>query len=137
MELRDALDLIWSNRKYTPSDSKTALSHLNEEVAESLKALLRDDNDKAKRELEDALSCLLIAMKIMDIDIEDAIERQIIQMQKRADKVMVFKKDKVEILVNNVLKGGWSIWSSEDIKDAQKMAKEFGCSIIYEDKGNI
>jgi NTP pyrophosphatase (non-canonical NTP hydrolase) len=134
MQLKEALDLIWNNRKYTPSDPKAALSHLNEEVAESLKALLRDDSEKAKRELEDALSCLFIALKILDIDIDEAVERQIVQMKQRSDKVMIFFKDKVELYVNNVLKGGWSIWSSEDIKDAERLAKDFGCTVIYKDK---
>lgn len=134
MEIKEALNLIWENRKYTPADSKTALSHLNEEVAESLKALLRGDTDRAKRELEDALSCLFIACKILDIDIDKAVERQVIQMKQRADKVMIFKKDKVEIYVGNILKGGWSIWSNEDVKDAERLARDFGCSIIYENE---
>lgn len=135
MELKEAVNLIWDNRKYTPSDAKAAISHLNEEVAESLKALLRDDTKRAEGELEDALSCLFIAMKVMNIDIDEAVERQIIQMKKRADKIMILKKDKIEIYVNNVLKGGWTIWSDEDVKDAEKLAKDFGCNIIY-DKEN-
>lgn len=134
MELKDALNIIWVNKKYTPIDSKAALSHLNEEVAESLKALLREDTDRAKRELEDALSCMLIAFKVLDIDIDEAVERQVIQMKQRSDKVMILKKDRVEILVNNVLKGRWSIWSGDDIKDAEKLAKDFGCTIIRENE---
>lgn len=130
MEIKKALDLIWENRKYTTDDPKEVISHLNEEVAESLKALLKGDNDKAKRELEDALSCIMIAMKVLDVDIEQAIERQITQMKNRNSKIMIFKKDKVEIYVNGALKGGWSIWSDEDVKEAQKLAKEFGCIIV-------
>lgn len=130
MDIKQALELIWENRKYTTDDPKEVISHLNEEVAESLKALLKGDNDKAKRELEDALSCIMIAMKVMDVDIDQAIQRQITQMKNRNSKIMIFKKDKVEIYVNDVLKGGWSIWSEEDIKEAQKIAKEFGCKII-------
>ena len=83
MDLKNALELIWENRKYTTDDPKEVLSHLNEEVAESLKALLKGDTDRAKRELEDALSCLFIALKVMDVDIEEAIEHQIVQMKKR------------------------------------------------------
>lgn len=130
MDIKQALELIWENRKYATNDPKEVISHLNEEVAESLKALLRGDNDKAKRELEDALSCIMIAMKVLDVNIEEAIERQIAQMQNRNTKIMIFKKDKVEIYVNGVLKGGWSIWSEEDVKEAQKIAKEFGCIIV-------
>lgn len=128
--MKQALELIWENRKYTTDDPKEVISHLNEEVAESLKALLKGDIHKAKGELEDAFSCIMIAMKVLDVDIDDAVQRQIEQMKKRNSKIMIFKKDKVEIYVNDVLKGSWSIWSEEDIKEAQKIAKEFGCIII-------
>ena len=130
MELKNAVDLIWENRKYTTDDPKEVLSHLNEEVAESLKALLRGEEDRAKDELEDAMSCLFIAMKVMNVDIENAVERQIIQMKKRFERIMILKKDKVEIYVDGVLKGGWTIWGEDDLKEAQKIAKEFGCKII-------
>lgn len=132
MELEKAIELIWENRKYQTTDPKEAISHLNEEVAESLKALLRNEWDKAKRELEDALSCIFIALKVMDINPEEAVMRQVAQMKQRHDKLMIFKKDKVEIYVNGIQKGGWSIWSEEDIKEAEKIAKEFGCNILYE-----
>lgn len=132
MELEKAVELIWENRKYQTTDPKEAISHLNEEVAESLKALLRNERDRAKRELEDALSCIFIALKVLDIDPEEAVKRQVAQMKQRHEKLMIFKKDKVEIYVNGVLKGGWSIWSEEDVKEAEKIAKEFGCNIFYE-----
>jgi len=132
MELKNAVDLIWKNRKYVTDDPKEVLSHLNEEVAESLKALLRGEEDRAKSELEDALSCIFIALKVMDVDIEEAVGRQIIQMKKRYDKKMIFKKDKIEIYVDGILKGGWTIWGDEDMKEALKIAKEFGCRIINE-----
>ncbi len=132
MELKAAVDLIWENRKYATDDPKEVLSHLNEEVAESLKALLRGEEERAKHELEDALSCLFIALKVMGVDIEGAIDRQIVQMKKRNEKWMIFKKDKVEIYVEGVLKGGWSVWGVDDEKEALKIAKEFGCKIIKE-----
>lgn len=132
LDIKDAVELIWNNRKYITDDPKKTISHLNEEVAESMKALMKGDNDKARRELEDALSCLFIALKVMDVDIEKAIQSQIQQMKKRNEKYMIIKKDKVEIFVNDILKGGWSIWSEEDLKEAEKLAKEFGCEIITE-----
>jgi len=132
MDLEKAMDLIWENRKYQTTDPKEAVSHLNEEVAESLKALLRNETDKAKRELEDALSCMFIALRVLGIKPEEAVKRQVAQMKQRHEKKMIFKKDKVLIYVNGVEKGGWSIWSEEDIKEAEKIAKEFGCNIYYE-----
>ncbi|MCQ1529856.1 nucleoside triphosphate pyrophosphohydrolase family protein [Lutispora saccharofermentans] len=130
MELKEAMDLIWENRKYLTDDPKEIMSHLNEEVAESLKALLKGDSDRAKRELEDALSCLFIALKVFDVDLDEAVIHQVEQMKKRVGNVMIFKNDKVEIFVNGILKGGWSIWGDDDIKEAEKIAKEFGCKII-------
>lgn len=132
MELKKAVDMIWENRKYSTDDPNEVLSHLNEEVAESLKALLRGEKERAKSELEDALSCIFIALKVMNVDIEEAIHRQIIQMKKRQDKVMIFKKDKVEIYVDGTLKGGWTVWGEDDMKEALKIAKEFGCKIVKE-----
>ena len=128
--MKQAMELIWENRKYSTDDPKEVISHLNEEVAESLKALLKGNNDKAKKELEDALSCIMIAMKVLDVDIDEAVQRQIAQMNNKNNKIMIFKKDKVEIYVNDIRTGGWSIWSEEDVKEAQKIAKEFGCIII-------
>ncbi len=131
MNLEEAINKIWDNRKYSTDDPKTAISHLNEEVAESLKALMKGDMDKAKRELQDAMSCLFIAMKVLDVDPVEAVNSQVEQMKKRHAKIMIFKTDKVEIYVDGILKGGWSIWSKEDIKEAEKIAKEFGCDIEY------
>lgn len=133
MELKEAVSKVWENRRYTPNDIKEAVSHLNEEVAEAMKALMKGEDEKAKREIEDALSCLLIAIKMFDIDIDEAINRQLYLMQIKNEKVMIFKKDKVEILVNGKLKGGWTIWGEEDLREAERLAKDFNCSIKYED----
>jgi NTP pyrophosphatase (non-canonical NTP hydrolase) len=131
LEIKEAIELIWENRKYKTQDLRTALSHLNEEVAESLKALMRGEDEKAKKELEDALSCLFIAFKVMDIDIEEAIHRQIERMNSKFERIMVISDKKAEIFVNGDQKGSWSIWGNEDMEDAKKIAKEFGCEIIW------
>lgn len=134
MDLKKAIEIIWENRKYTTNDPKTAISHLNEEVAGSLKALLKGDIEKAKKELQDAMSCLFIAMKVLEVDPEEAVQNQVEQMTKKNNRIMFLKKDKVEIYVNGELKGGWSVWSEEDFKEAEKLAGEFGCELVYEYK---
>ncbi|NLF82819.1 MAG: hypothetical protein GX568_02395 [Candidatus Gastranaerophilales bacterium] len=130
MDVTEATDLIWSNRKYKTTSEKEVVSHLNEEVAGCLNALLRGDRAAAQAELEDALSCLLIAFKTMGTDPEKAIYRQLEKMKQQPGRVMYIYQDKVEIRVNNEVKGGWSIWSAEDLKDAEKMAREFNCEVI-------
>lgn len=133
MELKEAVSKVWDNRKYTPNDIKEAVSHLNEEVAETMKALIRGEDEKAKREIEDALSCILIAIKMFDIDIDEAVNRQLYLMKVKSEKEMIFKKDKVEIYVNGALKGGWTIWGEEDLREAERLARDFNCNVKYED----
>ncbi len=133
MNFKQAIDLIWENRQYSATSETEAVSHLNEEVAESLNAMLRGDKEKAQMELEDALSCLLIAFKVLKINPEEAINRQVNKMNTRPRRMMHIFSDKVEIRVGNEIRGGWSIWSAEDLNEAEKMAKEFQCDIIFED----
>lgn len=137
MNLQQAVDSIWENRKYEPSSCTEAISHLNEEVAESLKAMLSGNRETSQAELEDALSCMFIAFKMMDIDLEEVVERQINQMKNAPKKTMHIFSDRVEIRMGDEVKGGWAIWTSEDIKDAQKMAKEFKCKIIWESANQL
>lgn len=132
MKLKEATELIWKNRKYDTASETEAVSHLNEEVAESLKALLKGNKEKAQNELEDAFSCMLIALKVLKIDPEEAIMRQINRMKTSPERTMHIFSDRVEIRIGSEVKGGWAIWSQDDLKDAQTMAKEFKCQIHWE-----
>ena len=136
MDFDNAIKLIWENRKYRTTSENEAVSHLNEEVAESLKSMLRGDKETAQAELEDALSCLLIAFKVLNINPEEAVFRQINKMKESSRRIMHIYSDRVEIRVDNEVRGGWSIWSIDDMKEAEKMAKEFNCEIEKEDKSH-
>jgi hypothetical protein len=96
--------------------------------------LFKGEKEKAQDELEDALSCILIAFKMLNISPEKAVLRQINKMQVSPQKIMYIYSDKVEIFVNQELKAGWVIWSADDLKEAEKMAREFNCEIIKEDR---
>lgn len=137
MELKQAVELIWENRKYDTNSLTEAVSHLNEEVAESLKALSRGDNETAQAELEDALSCLLIAIKVLNIDPEEIIHRQVNRMKNQQNRTMHIFSNKVEIRVGDEVRGGWAIWSADDLREAQKMAREFKCKIIQEEENQF
>ena len=132
MDFDNAIKLIWENRKYRTTSENEAVSHLNEEVAESLKAMLRGDKQTAQAKLEDALSCLFIAFKVLNINPEEAVFRQINKMKEKSRRIMHIYSDRVEIRVDNEVRGGWSIWSIDDMKEVEKMAKEFNCEIEIE-----
>ena len=133
MDINEAIKIIWENKRYESHSVTEVLSHLNEEVAESLKAMLKGDKQKAQEELEDALSCMLIALKLLDIDPELAITRQIDRMKSQPEKTMHIFSNRVEIRVGNQIKGGWAIWSTEDLTEAFKVAQEFNCKVIKEE----
>ncbi|MEW5820134.1 MAG: hypothetical protein AB1782_08065 [Cyanobacteriota bacterium] len=133
MEIQEAINKIWENKRYESESVTQVLSHLNEEVAESLKAMLKGDKIKAQDELEDALSCLLIALRMLDIDPDQAIARQIGRMQGDLEKTMHIYTNRVEIRVGDQVKGGWAIWSTDDMVEAFKVAQEFNCKIIKEE----
>jgi len=137
MEIKDAVNLIWENRKYDTNSESEAISHLNEEVAESLKALSRGNREKAQAELEDALSCLFIALKVLNVDVEEVIWRQINRMKNEPTRTMHIFSNRVEIRVGNEVKGGWAVWSEEDLREAEKTAQEFNCTIIREEESNF
>lgn len=133
MELKEAINKIWENKKYETHSPTRVLSHLNEEVAESLKALLKGDEVRAKAELEDAFSCMLIAMHMLDIDPDQAVERQVLRMNDDIAKTMHIFSNRVEIWVASEPRGGWNIWSAEDLAEALKVAQEFNCKVIMEE----
>ena len=133
MDIKIAIQEIWNNKRYESNSITEVLSHLNEEVAESLKAMLKGDKMKAQQELEDAFSCMLIAMHVLDIDPDDAIRRQIDRMGDQEEKTMHIFSDRVEIRVGNKVKGGWAIWSTEDLAEAFQVAQEFNCKVIKDD----
>lgn len=133
MEIKEAINIIWQNRRYESASVTEVLSHLNEEVAESLKAMLKNDRVKAQNELEDALSCMFIALHMLDIDPVEAINRQIDRMNLSPEKTMYIYSDRVEIRVGDNVKGGWAIWSADDLAEALKVAQEFNCKVIKED----
>ena len=132
MKLKEASEIIWNNRKYEPKSLVEVLSHLSEEVSKSLKASMMSDIEESQKELEDAFSCMLIAMKMMDVDLDKVIYRQVSKMQTNINRAMHIFSDRVEMRVDNEIKGGWNIYSQEDVHDAQRMAQEFKCKIVWE-----
>lgn len=137
MQLQEAIDLIWQNKKYETNSETEAISHLNEEVAESLKALLKNDKKLAVKELEDAFSCMLIAFKVLDINPDEVIKRQIDKMQNDPQRMMHIFSNRVEIRIGDEVKGKWSAWTYEEFQEAISMAKEFKCLVFWEEENQF
>ena len=131
MQLSEAFQLIWQNAQ-EPRDTQGILNHLNEIASSSYQAVLDGNYERAKIDLEDAFFCILLAYKRLGLNPEKTISRQTKQLEKKNQKVMLIKSNKVEIIVNGIPKGKWSIWDNEDVEDAKKIAKDFGIKVILE-----
>lgn len=62
--------------------------------------------------------------------------KEIIEVKEFSNKIMHIYSDRVEITVNGEVKGGWAIWSVDDIKEAEKVALELDCKIAQEDQSH-
>lgn len=133
MKLKEAQNVIWQNRKYEPKSVIEALSHLSQEIKKSLTAFMQNETENGQKELEDAFSCLMITTKMLNINLEQLVYRQIERMQVDTKRIIHIYSDKVELSINNEIKGGWNIYSQEDIVDAKKMAQELKCKVIFEE----
>ena len=62
--------------------------------------------------------------------------KNIIEIKQQPDKIMHIYPDRVEIKVGDEIRGSWLIWSTDDIREAEKMAREFNCEVVKEDQSN-
>lgn len=108
--------------------SLDALKQLNETVSEAFGAYLRGQADAAASLLQAALPQLLQAMGSLGVDPfpEDAIDHR-----DPGQRLVHIDGKRVEIRVNDELRGSWSIWSVGDLKEACRLAEEFDCGLVY------
>lgn len=132
MDLKQAQKLILENTKYRPKSQEEVVGILNEGSSSCLKAFMSGNIKKTKDKLEDILADVLLAFEEFNIDIEEAISRRITKTSEYNQKTMHIFSDRIEIRMGEEIKGKWSIWSAEDLKDAENMAREFNCDIIWE-----
>jgi len=111
-----------------------ALKNLNETVTEAFLACIRGQPDLISHHLTQALPQLLQAMAVLDIDPVQALRHQS-QSQPDHQRLIYVEGNRVEVRVNDELRGSWSIWSVADLKEVCRLAEEFDCGLVYSLKG--
>lgn len=130
MELQEALNKIWESQRYQTKSPLEALKYLNEEVTEALVAWLRGNPDKSRQEICEALPRLLVAMRLLGLDPAEVIKQKA-QTATQRQRIMYIIGNRVEVRVGDELRGSWTIWSEEDMREVHNLASEFECSLVH------
>ncbi len=139
MDLHSALEGVDSGQVVSGATSPLhALKRLNETVTEALLACLRDQPDQASQHLSTALPQLLVAMTALGVDPTHAppaldIETTSAEVQ----RLIHIIGNRVEVRVDDEIRGSWSIWSVADLREVCRLAEEFDCGLVYSFMGGL
>ncbi|GAB4216021.1 MAG: hypothetical protein OHK0012_17410 [Synechococcales cyanobacterium] len=117
-----------------PVSPMQALKTLNETVTEAFLACIRGQPEITSQHLILALPQLLQAMAVLNIDPVQALRHQS-QPHPDHHRLIYVEGNRVEVRVNDELRGSWSIWSIADLKEVCRLAEEFDCGLVYSLKG--
>jgi hypothetical protein len=106
-----------------------ALKALNETVTEALLVWIKGESDQAGQHLLNALPQLLVAMGALGVNPGYA-KTTSLNLTSEARLIRI-DGNRVEVRVDNQLRGSWSIWSVADLKEVCRLAEEFDCNLVY------
>lgn len=77
------------------------------------------------------IKSIIVSNGLIHSSMRDIIENR---EERNHKSIMHIYSDRVEIWADNEKRGGWQIWSVDDLREAEKMAQEFNCKIVREDQ---
>ncbi|WP_218081896.1 hypothetical protein [Anthocerotibacter panamensis] len=133
MDLEEALARVCEDQRYQAKSPLEAIKALNEEVTEALIAWLRGNQTRSREEITEALPRLLVAMRLLGIDPVAVLRQKALQVAQR-QRMMCIVGNRVEVRVGEELRGSWTIWSEEDLREVHRLAEEFDCQLVHLDE---
>ncbi|BAC92337.1 MAG: hypothetical protein KME03_09060 [Aphanocapsa lilacina HA4352-LM1] len=130
MDLQEALEKIWESQRYQTKSPLEALKYLQQEVLEAQLAWLRSNPDKARQKICEALPRLLVTMRLLGLDPQGVLEQKAAGATQR-QRIMYIIGNRVEVRVGDELRGSWTIWSEEDLREVHNLAREFECILVH------
>ncbi len=88
MDMNDLTEKLWQSPKFENVQTVDVLLKLDEDIVLSREAFSEGQHLKARRHLEKAFVNLLIAMHHLDINLEEALERQLESLPSPVEKTM-------------------------------------------------
>lgn len=134
LTLTQAQHLAWLHQQPAPATIRESLNRLQEAVRQCQEALEAERVVAAQTLLEDTHLQVLIALKMFDLQPEQALQRALARLKEGADKrAFHIYSDRVEIRVGVETRGEWYLYSQHDYDAALRLAHELGCTIIHEE----
>jgi hypothetical protein len=136
MDWQRILALIEENAVQEPVTPLEALKQLNESVTSALLACIKEDRADAQEQVAKALPQLLDAMQVLGVDPVLAMRHPPERMHP-SKRLIYVEGNRVEVRVDDELRGSWSIWSIADLKEVCRLAEEFDCGLVYSIIGDL
>jgi hypothetical protein len=132
--LDDLQQLAWLRQSRKPETNREVLSHLAETARCCLSAFEENQLVLAQTTLDDLLVETLIAMQTLEIRPSLAVKRAINRLEQPAgSRLFHVFTDRVEIRVNQEIRGQWPLFTMNDYQAALRLAHELGCDVIHEE----
>lgn len=113
-----------------------SLKRLNETVTEALLASIKEETEQAREKTLAALPQVLAALHALGVDPVQALRHQP-ELARASSRLIYIEGNRVEVRVNDELRGSWSIWSIADLKEVCRLAEEFDCGLVYSIIGDL
>lgn len=113
-----------------------ALKSLSETVTEALLACLKGEQAQASDQLALALPKLLAAMTALGME-PSPLHSSSPDPVSESQRLIHIDGNRVEVWVDNEIRGSWSIWSVADLKEVCRLAEEFDCGLVYSFMGSL
>jgi len=133
MDIKEAIELIREFKKSAKQTEIDVLTNISKSITSSLEAISKDNREKAKFDLQDSFCNMLLALYLLDINVDQFLNDIKVQNNIDSERSMHIYSDRVEICVGDKIKGGWALWSTEDLIEAFNVAREFNCKVIMQD----
>lgn len=135
MDWRQFLEQLGDRSRDDSLGSLEILKRLNATVTEAL-ASIEQEPIQAREKVAEALPQLLEAMHSLGVDPILALRHQP-ELASTSQPLIYIEGNKVEVRVNDQLRGSWSIWSIADLKEVCRLAEEFDCGLVYSIIGDL
>ncbi len=133
MDLEQALTKVCEDPRYQATSPLEAIKALHEDVTEGLSAWVRGNQARSREEMIEALPRLVVALRLLGLDPVAILQNKAQQVSQR-QRVMCVIGNRVEIRVGEELRGSWTIWSEEDLREVHRLAEEFDCQLVHMDE---
>ena len=137
MDWRQVLEQLDNRPSDDDLSALEALKQLNDTITAALMASIKEDRPHAREKAIEALPQLLKAMHVLGVDPLRALRQQAADVPPTTERLIYIEGNRVEVRVDNELRGSWSIWSIADLKEVCRLAEEFDCGLVYSIIGDL